>query len=351
LRDIPNMARPKRINIPYCLFHVFSRTNSGDRAFLDQKDQCRFLEYLEKYAGLFSFRIHAWCMMPTHFHILLESTEKSAISELMRRLLTAYTVYFNRRHGRHGHLFQGRFKSLVVDKANYLLALSWYIHRNPDSGKPGINPETYAGSSLGYYINGGEPAFLHTSEILSWFKGDRAQYAEFMRKGLDEETKPMIIQQRFIGNEAFVERLKRRLNLMKKRGARGSQAMNKAKKQVREKELMFAKAITGKVGRYFHSDGLKIVKENHTHGDISRGRTVLMALLRNFLPWQITDIADYMNVREKSGVYYHLNLIKKDQALQQAIEEISKEIVKEGEFYNFIESDPKRGGVNLFTLM
>lgn len=322
------MARPKRIDIPFCLFHVFSRTNSGDRAFLDQKDHGRFLEYLEKYAALFSFRVHAWCMMPTHFHILLESTNRPAISELMRRLLTAYTVYFNRRHGRHGHLFQGRFKSLVVDKANYLLGLSWYIHRNPDTALPRVNPETYAGSSLRYYINGGEPPFLYTTEILSWFKGDRAQYAEFMRRGLDEETKPLIIQQRFIGGEAFVERLKSRLNLMKKAGTRADQALNKGEALSREKELILAKALSDKVARYLQIEPSKILAETHTHGNVGLGRTLLMGLLREHLPWQISEIAEFMNMKEKSGVYYHLNLIKKNAGFKQAYDILSEELIK-----------------------
>lgn len=322
------MARPKRIDIPFCLFHVFSRTNSGDRAFLDQKDHGRFLEYLEKYATLFTFRVHAWCMMPTHFHILLESTNRPAISELMRRLLTAYTVYFNRRHGRHGHLFQGRFKSLVVDKANYLLALSWYIHRNPDTAIPKVNPETYAGSSLRYYINGGGPSFLYTTEILSWFKGDRARYAEFMRKGLDEDTKPTILQQRFIGGEAFVERLKHRLNFMKKPGTRADRAIVKGEEFVRENDLTLAKALADKVAAYFQCDPSKFLTETNTQGDIGQGRTILMGLLRDLLPWPISRIAEFMNMKEKSGVYYHLNLIKKDSKLQQIYEILSREVME-----------------------
>lgn len=320
------MARHKRIDIPFCLFHIFSRTNSGDRAFLDRRDHARFLEYVEKYAEIFSFRAHAWCMMPNHFHLLMESTDRAAVSELMRRLLTAYTVYFNRRHGRHGHLFQGRFKSLVVDKANYLLALSWYIHRNPDSITPKVNPEEYAGSSLRFYINGGEPSFLYTKEILSWFDGDRARYAEFIRKGLDEETKPQIIQRRFIGGEAFVERMKSRLNLTKKSGSRADQAMRKEETLVQENDLVFARAIAEKVAGYFNCDSSEMLTEIHKQGDIGKGRTILMALLRDLLPWDIPRIAEFMNTKEKSGVYYHLNLIKNKSDLRKTFEILSQEL-------------------------
>ena len=85
------MARPKRIDLPLCLYHVHSRTNSGDAAFLDSKDKQKFLYYLEKYLVLLSFRVHAWCLMANHFYLLLESGERVGLSEFMRRLLTAYT--------------------------------------------------------------------------------------------------------------------------------------------------------------------------------------------------------------------------------------------------------------------
>ena len=137
-----------RIDLPFCLYHVISRTNSGEIAFTGKREMDKFLGYLEKYSKIFNFRIHAWCLMPNHFHLLLESTDQARLSELMRRLLTAYTIFCNRRRGRHGHLFQGRFKSFVVDKSEYLLELSRYIHLNPARMKKQVDPEIYYGSSL-----------------------------------------------------------------------------------------------------------------------------------------------------------------------------------------------------------
>ena len=125
------MARPKRIDLPFSLYHVLSGTNKRDKAFRDSRDENTFLSFVEKYSNIFSLRIHAWCLMPTFFHLLLETTDRPSLSEFMRRLLTAYTMYFNRRHKRNGYLLQGRFKSYIVDKTNYLLDLSRYIHLIP----------------------------------------------------------------------------------------------------------------------------------------------------------------------------------------------------------------------------
>jgi len=156
------MTRPKRIDLSFSLYHILSRTNSGDTAFQDNKDRSKFLEYVSRYTQLFDYRIHAWCLMSTHFHLFLESDQVPQLSEFMRRLLTAYTVYYNRRHRRHGHLFQGRFKSYIVDKSDYFLSLSRYIHLNPRETERPQDPFRYQGSSLRYYIKGGEPNFLHT---------------------------------------------------------------------------------------------------------------------------------------------------------------------------------------------
>jgi REP element-mobilizing transposase RayT len=82
---------------------------------MEDNDKERSLEYLGEYAEQFAMSIHAYCLMDTHLHLLIE-TQKANLSEFMRRLLTAYTVWFHRKHHTHGHLFAGRFKSLVVDQ-------------------------------------------------------------------------------------------------------------------------------------------------------------------------------------------------------------------------------------------
>ena len=316
------MVRPKRIDLPHCLYHVLSRSNSGDIVIRDRMDQEKFLFYLSKYCEPFSFRVHAWCLMDTHFHLLLESTTNPSLSEFMRRLLTAYTVYFNRRHIRHGHLFQGRFKSYVVDKKSYLLSLSRYIHLNPSQTRKAIDPEKYAGSSLKYYINGGEPAFLYTREILSFFKGRRKKYAKFVKDGLDEKLKLEIVNQRYLGDEAFVKRIRNLLGYLKKPERRAARASRKRERSIMESEEKIAKRILSRVGEVFKISVKSILQKKGFRGDVGRARSVVLFLLHEHLPWSYTELAAYLGLKNKSGIDYHLRRVKNSKDLQELLEKI-----------------------------
>jgi len=315
------MARPKRIDLPFCLYHVLSRTNTGDVAFLDVWDERKFFHYVSKYTEIFSFRIHSFCLMPSHFHLLMESMDRPALSEFMRRLLTAYTVYFNRRHKRHGHLFQGRFKSIVVEKATYLLALSRYIHLNPK------RPEDYRGSSLRYYIKGGEPPFLYTGEILSWFKGSREEYADFVKEGLTEKSKPEIARQQFIGSDAFVKRMSKRMDQKNQPGTKAQQANGRVKAQLEDKDQGKADDLVKIVSQFFQISPQKVRNTKYSKKEAAKARAILIILLHEFLPWTYTRIVHYMGLKEKSSVSYHLRKIKTDRAVQSVLEKIRKKII------------------------
>jgi len=304
------MARPKRIDLPFSLFHVVSRTNSGGVAFIDSRDQDKFLYYLSRYAEMYHFKIHAWCLMSNHFHLLLESTVSPALSSFMHRMLTAYTVYFNRRHGLHGHLFQGRFKSYIVEKADYLLALSRYIHLNPVGGSRRKNPETYRGSSLRFYIKGNEPPYLCTSEILRWFGGDRKKYAAFIREGLDEEIKPVVIGQRCIGGVNFARRVIKRQERMNAK--KGSQRASRENEDVSDVWEQMAEELLHTVADRFDLSEKRIRCGKHAHGKKGLARNLLIYLLRQNLPWTIDRIASFMNIRNRSGVYARLKRVEQN---------------------------------------
>ena len=296
------MARPKRIDLPFSLYHVLSRTNSGDTAFADNIDRTKFLDYLAHYAELFSFRIHAWCLMPNHFHLLIESGGRPFLSEIMRRLLTAYTVYFNRRHRRHGHLFQGRFKSHLVDKTGYLLALSQYIHLNPARQTPSQDPEAYEGSSLFYYLKGSEPEFLHTAETLSFFKGDRAAYGRFVREGLTREIKSAIIQQAYIGDGDFVRRIQRRSKYLQKVGSRAKSALMAIERKMEAWERAEAERLLKQIARQYGCSVEMIQRGRYMRGEVGQARMIAVVLLREHLPWTCGKIMEYLNLQGKSGL-------------------------------------------------
>lgn len=322
------MARVKRIDLPFSVYHVLSRTNSGDIAFTDGRDENKFLCYLEKYTNLFSFRLHAFCLMPTHFHLILESTKMPSLSEFMRRLLTAYTVYFNRRHQRHGHLFQGRFKSYIVDKANYLLALSRYIHLNPGDTRKTVDIEKYRGSSLRYYIKGGEPGYLYTKEILGYFKGNRTAYAKFVHEGLDKENKPPILKQAYMGDDAFSQRIRKQLGYINKAGSRSHRAKAKQEQMLQDQEEKVAQKIIDYLALYFEIPSALIKKSKRVRGNLGKARTIAVVLLRKYLPWTCLQITGYLGLKGKSDINPYLQKAMKGGDLKH-IEENLKDILND----------------------
>jgi REP element-mobilizing transposase RayT len=287
-------------------------------AFKDRKDRNKFLYYLRRYVELFQFRIHAWCLMPNHFHLLLESGEAPYLSEFMRRLLTAYTIYFNRRHDQRGHLFQGRFQSRVVDKSDYLVALSRYIHLNPTHGAEKAKPEEYEGSSLKYYIMGSEPPFLHTAEILSWFGGSRKDYALFIKEGLKEDLKPLVLQQRYIGGEAFVRRMNQRLKLLRTDGSGALEAARRRRAAKWETEQCIACLIRDEVAIYFGCSPERIINCRYARDSIGKARLVLIGLLRNFLPWTGKQITEFLHLN--GGLDVHLKRLREEPEAAKALE-------------------------------
>ena len=119
-----------RIEYPGAVYHITSRGNARERIYLEDEDYAGFLECLCSVAKRFNWILHAYCLMSNHYHLLIETPEGN-LSRGMRQLNGVYTQQFNRRHNRVGHILQGRYKAIVVDKNNYLLELCRYIVLNP----------------------------------------------------------------------------------------------------------------------------------------------------------------------------------------------------------------------------
>jgi putative transposase len=124
------MPRPLRVQLAGGLYHIGARGNRGQKIFVDETDYKRFLELLAVAMERFQWRCHAYCLMPNHFHLVIETSEPN-ISGGMQRLNGTYAQWFNVRHGYEGHLFQGRFFSELIESAHHLLELSRYIVLNP----------------------------------------------------------------------------------------------------------------------------------------------------------------------------------------------------------------------------
>ena len=136
------MARPYRLQIENGLYHITSRGNERRQIYLDDSDYKKFLEYVGKAKEKYKVYLYAYVLMSNHYHLLIETTQEN-LSHLMHYLNGSYTSYFNWKHKRHGHLFQGRYKSILVDKETYFMELTRYIHLNPVKAKMVEDPLKY----------------------------------------------------------------------------------------------------------------------------------------------------------------------------------------------------------------
>ena len=189
------MPRQARLDVPEILQHVMARGIEGRDIFRDMNDREAFLDRLSELVTKGSVQLLAWCLMPNHFHLLLRTREMS-LATLMRRLMTGYAVWHNRRHQRKGHLFQNRYKSIVVEEEPYFLELVRYIHLNPVRG--GIVDTL---SSLDRYGFSGHSVLMGIEDfgcqdidwVLGWFgkrKGTaRRRYLAFIDKGFNQGVK------------------------------------------------------------------------------------------------------------------------------------------------------------------
>jgi REP element-mobilizing transposase RayT len=160
------VARPLRVEYPGAHYHVINRGNAGGNIFETKKDREKFLDYLGKAVERFSLTIHTYCLMTNHYHLLVE-TPKANLSAAIQWLSVSYAVYYNRRHQRRGHLFEGRFKALLIEADEYLQGLSRYIHLNPVRAKLVEKPAAYKWSSY--------PAFIGRTKRPDWLVTRRVQ--------------------------------------------------------------------------------------------------------------------------------------------------------------------------------
>lgn len=189
------MARPARIEFEGAFYHVMNRGNRREDIFLDTRDREKFYEILGNIEKRYGIIVYVFVLMPNHYHILLE-TPHANLSRAIQRLNGDYALYFSRRHKRPGHLFQGRFKAMLIEKEAYLLELSRYIHLNPFRAGLTRNLKEYKWSSLPAYVRGKAdfPFTLHWEWIVSRFGKKEniatGEYLEFVREGIRDGSNP-----------------------------------------------------------------------------------------------------------------------------------------------------------------
>ncbi len=218
------MARPLRVEFEGAFYHLTGRGNARQRIFADEKDCAKFVQLVIESLERYDVALHGYVLMGNHFHLIAE-THRANLGRWMHWLTTAYTVYFNRRHRRTGHLFQGRYKSIVVEAEGYLLNLSRYVHLNPVRGKLiGRGDPIERRSRLRGWRWSSYRGYAGLAKAEPWVTQDRVlgeiggakkerrlRYRRFVEEGLLREIESpweAVRWQTALGREHFLQRLK-----------------------------------------------------------------------------------------------------------------------------------------------
>ncbi len=263
------MARPLRIEYEGAFYHVTSRGNERKEVFRLKDDYERFKHYLVEAQGKYDFVVHGYVLMSNHYHLILE-TNKPNLHQILHYLNGSYTTYFNRRNGRSGHLFQGRYKAIVVDVDQYMLELSRYVHLNPVRTGMVKKPEEYSYSSYRSFIGLGrrKEEIVFKDRIWGMISGDRKRAAQNYRRYVEEGLKKGVLTPlkgvyggTILGGEEFIHGI-----LKKGEVKRLEDEEIACRRQLRATRRM--EGLIEDVSSYFHVLPSKILEEKGIHRDV-----------------------------------------------------------------------------------
>jgi putative transposase len=311
------MARPLRIEYPGAFYHVTSRGNEQKDIFKSRRDREKFLEYLASATERYRAAVHAYCLMSNHYHLLLE-TPAGNLSQIMRHINGAYTTYFNIKRKRSGHLFQGRYKAILVEADEYLVELSRYIHLNPVKAGIVERPEHYQWSSYQSFIGQSKPpAWLKTGFILGCFakKESDAQkkYGSFVADMIGkqyESPSSKIFGASILGSADFIDEI--------------------SSAHIREKKDVNIPALMHFAGRPLPDEIMKEATAVFLDNE-KLARQVSIYLCHKYSGMKLQEIGDRFNVRDTAVSEASRRLVRKletDEELRGKVEKIKGRLEK-----------------------
>lgn len=215
------MGRMPRIHIEGGLYFITSRGGQGSQLFRDDADYAQYLELLSRYKKEHNFKLFSYILMPNYLHLLIEPATGTTISDIMHVINSTYTKYFNARYKRRGHVFQGRYKATLAEKASSLNELTRYMHLVPIMAKATGRPEDYRWSSYRTYTGMEKDALgigADLKEVLNAFSPDPAEqarlYKEYVESALPrklEELNKRLQTSWILGSKVFADEVKKRL--------------------------------------------------------------------------------------------------------------------------------------------
>ena len=215
------------------MYHITSRGDDRKRIYISDYDYNKFLEYVLAAKDKYKFYLYAYVLMSNHYHLFIETTQPN-LSRIMQYLNTAYTAYYNTKWKRKGHLFQGRYKSIIVDRDSYFLELTRYIHLNPVRAKMVKNPEEYKWTSFHGYMNKKRDGYIDKDRVSIYLGMKSERYNEFVLEGIGKDTNPFknVHAGFLLGSEEFIK-----------------DKLKDLKKQAEKVEISYRKDLKGQIER------------------------------------------------------------------------------------------------------
>ena len=299
------MPRPLRLEYENACYHVMNRGRGHQRIFYDGSCYIAFLESLKEAHERFGLVVHAYCLMPNHYHLLVQ-TPRANLSRCMRHINGVYTQRFNRLRKTDGPLFRGRYKALLVDVDNYFLQVSRYIHRNPiDCRRPLVEElRQFNWSSFPTYLDAENPVkWLERGFTLAQFGGDPQQYNGFVHNDTDHEIKVILDKPRWpaiIGSQWFVEQIRARQDR--------SETVNRINQL--QNSLPDIETVVAKTTELFLVDVKSIVKARRGRGTENLPRWCAIYLAREVGSHGLNAIASAFNMGHVSGINQTVKKLK-----------------------------------------
>lgn len=235
------MSRPLRIEFPGAIYHVTARGDRREDIFVDDDDRLTFLSIIAQAMERFEAQVLSYCLMGNHYHFVLH-TRQANLSRLMRHVNGVYTQAFNRRHDKVGHLLQGRFKAVLVDRDAYLLEVCRYVELNPVRSGMVQSPSQWVWSSYRAHVGEvGTPAWLDTTGLHGYVLGRTprtatdtrragASYAALVNAGRNAQLwTEGLRQQIYLGDENFVTRMQALIEPRRRDAAEVPRAQRRAR--------------------------------------------------------------------------------------------------------------------------
>lgn len=226
------MARPIRLDYPDTFYHVLSRGNERRDIFYEEKDYLKLLAIIAKMVERFNIEVHAYVLLKNHYHLLIR-TKDANLSRAIQWLGVSYSVWFNRQHQRSGHLFQGRFKSFLIENEQYFVTLCLYIHGNPIRAGIVKRLLDYKWSSYQAYANKDYlPSWLTTDLALGIYGDSRERFCNAQKSYLGEENSPFnnLKYGLYLGSDEFIEQCIERVKKEDRREKPQATSLLKGKK-------------------------------------------------------------------------------------------------------------------------